>query len=294
MKMIVIGENLNIMSKKIREAFIQRDAEPIRSLARSLTEAGVDLIDVNLGPVRKGGAEIMKWVVEVVQEVSDVPLCLDTTNIEAMEAGLQACKGKALINSISARPERMEALLPFAKRYGAGFIGLTLGTEGIPYDASERGLLAAQLIAESAMYGVDEKDVWIDPIVLPINTQQMQVQGCTEFVMILPDLAPHGKSTCGLSNISNGVPDSLRRIVNRTYLIMLKRHGMYSVIADGFDKELQAIAKDTMPWIEAIVHKVMDRKEIDVSDLSKKELDYVKTTKILLGDSVYTDLWLEI
>lgn len=291
--MIIIGENLNIMSKKIWAAFKHKDAQPIRDIALAQTEAGVDFIDVNLGPLRKGGAELMEWVVGLVREVSDLPLCLDTTNIEAIEAGLQACEGKALINSISARPDRMGALLPLAKKYGAGFIGLTLGEEGIPHDANERGLLAAHIFSESAMYGIDEKDIWIDPIALPVNSQQIQIQGCTEFVMMLSELTSQAKSTCGLSNVSNGIPGSLRGIVNRTYLIMLKRYGIYSVIADAFDKELHAIAKDSMPLIEALVHRVMDHEMVDVSSLSTEELGYVKTTKVLLGESLYTDLWLD-
>ena len=95
--------------------------------------------------------------------------------------------------------------------------------------------------------------MWIDPIVLPINTQQIQVQGCTEFVTMLSDLAPTGKSTCGLSNISNGAPDHLRGILNRTYMIFLKRYGMYSVIADAFDKELHDNSQGQRPDLEALV-----------------------------------------
>ncbi|MCX8022895.1 MAG: dihydropteroate synthase [Syntrophorhabdaceae bacterium] len=292
--MLLIGENLNVISKKIGEALKQRDPEPIREMAIKEAKAGMDLIDINLGPARKEGPDLMEWVVNIVQEVVDIPLCLDTTNIEAMEAGLKAYKGKALINSISARPERIEALMPMAKKYNASFIALTLGVEGIPRDANERGLLAAQLIAEAANYGLSEEDMWIDPIVLPINTQQIQVQGCTEFVMMLPEIAPNSKSTCGLSNISNGAPGHLRGILNRTYLIMLKRYGMYSAIVDAFDEELYAIAKGKMPEIENLVYKVMDGEDISYEGLSKKEIDYVKTAKVLLGQTLYSDSWLEL
>src|SRR5512147_50016 len=115
--MLIIGENLNVISKKIGQALKDRDPGPIREMAEAQTRAGVDLIDINLGPARKAGAELMEWVVKTVQEVTDVPLSLDTSNVEAMEAGLRASKKKALINSISARPERMEALMPLAKKY---------------------------------------------------------------------------------------------------------------------------------------------------------------------------------
>jgi 5-methyltetrahydrofolate corrinoid/iron sulfur protein methyltransferase len=292
--MLLIGENLNVMSKKLGEAFLARDPDPIRKMVEAEVRAGMDMIDVNIGPARKAGPEFMEWIVRTIQEVSDIPLSLDTTNIEAMEAGLRACKGKALINSISARPERMAGLMPLAKRYNASFIGLTLSAEGIPRDANERGLFAAEIIAEAAEYGILEEDIWLDPIVLPINSQQVQIQGCTEFVMMLADLAPNCKSTCGLSNVSNGMPTHLRGIMNRTYLIMIKRYGMYSAIVDAFDNELYSIAKDKRPELEALVHRIMDGESVDQAALSSEEAQYVKTARVLLGQTLYSDSWLEI
>jgi len=292
--MLLIGENLNIMSKRLGDSFLARDPGPVRKMAEAEAKAGMDMIDVNIGPARKAGPEFMEWIVKTIQEVSDIPLSLDTTNIEAMEAGLKACKGKALINSISARPERMAGLMPLAKKYSASFIGLTLGTEGIPRDVNERGLFAAEIIAEAAEYGILEEDIWLDPIVLPINSQQAQIQGCTEFVMMLSDLAPDCKSTCGLSNVSNGMPGHLRGIMNRTYLIMIKRYGMYSAIVDAFDSELKAIAKGERPELEALVHRVMDGEPVDAPALSDEEAQYVKTARVLLGQTLYSDSWLEI
>jgi len=292
--MLIIGENLNVINKRIGQAFKDRDPVPIREMAEAQAKAGVDLIDINLGPARKAGAELMEWVVNTVQEVTDTTLSLDTSNVEAIEAGLKLAKRKPLINSISARPERIEALMPLAKKYNAAFIALTLGLEGIPRDANERGLLAAEHLAKAAEYGLAEEDMWIDPIVLPINTQQIQVQGCTEFVTMLGDLAPTGKSTCGLSNISNGAPDHLRGILNRTYMIFLKRYGMYSAIADAFDKELHAIAKDQRKELEQLVYKVMDGEAVDMGGLSKEETEYVKTARVLMGQTLYSDSWLEL
>ncbi len=292
--MFLIGENLNVMSKKLADAFLLRDPDPVRKMAEAEVKAGMDMIDVNIGPARKAGPEFMEWIVKTVQEVSDIPLSLDTTNIEAMEAGLRVCKRKPLINSISARPERMAGLMPIAKRYNASFIGLTLSAEGIPRDANERGLFAAEIIAEAAEYGILEEDIWLDPIVLPINSQQVQIQGCTEFVAMLADLAPLCKSTCGLSNVSNGMPTHLRGIMNRTYLIMIKRYGMYSAIVDAFDNELYDIAKDKRPELEALVHRVMDGGSVDLSKVSEEEAKYVKTARVLLGQTLYSDSWLEI
>ena len=293
MSVKVIGENLNIMSGKVRDALRRKDGDVIAGIAAAEAEAGVDFIDINLGPAAKEGAELMEWAVKAVRTVSDLPLCLDTTNIAAMEAGLRACGGEALINSISVRPERMSALLGLAREYGVGFIGLTLGEDGIPHDADERGLLAARLLAEAAKYGIDDGDVWLDPLALPVNTQQLQIKGCTEFVSMVSQISSDLKSTCGLSNVSNGAPAGLRGILNRTYLIMLKRYGIYSVIADAFDRELLAIASDERPEVEALVHRVMDGEEIEGATLSLQEIDYVKTARVLCQESVYSDLWLQ-
>jgi 5-methyltetrahydrofolate corrinoid/iron sulfur protein methyltransferase len=298
--MILIGENLNVMVKRVGAAMRERDAKTIQEVAVAEAEAGVDYIDINLGPARKAGDELMEWIVKTVQEVVDIPLYLDTTNEVAIEAGLkvyQNKKGKAVINSIMARPERMEAELPLAQKYDAGFVALLWGPEGMPRDASERGSLAAELMAKAAEYGVPNEDVWIDPIATPISAQQDQVKSLLEFMMMFQDLqemAPGLKSTCGLSNVSNGAPEHLRPVLNQTYLMMTEKYGMQSAIVDAFDEDLKSFARGERKEIRQLVHRIMDGDELDVASLSKEEADYVKTTKVLLGHSLYSDSWLEI
>jgi 5-methyltetrahydrofolate corrinoid/iron sulfur protein methyltransferase len=298
--MILIGENLNVMVKKIGTAMKERDAKTIQELAVAEAEAGVDYIDINLGPARKAGDELMEWIVKTVQEVVDVPLYLDTTNEVAIEAGLKAYKnkkGKAVINSIMARPERMAAELPLAQKYDAGFVALLWGPEGMPRDASERGSLAAELMAKAAEHGIPNEDVWIDPIVTPVSSQQDQVKSLLEFMMMFEDLqemAPGLKSTCGLSNVSNGAPAHLRPILNQTYLIMTEKYGMKSAIVDAFDEDLKGFARGEREDIRKLIHRVLDGDELDLASLSKEEADYVKTAKVLLGYSLYSDSWLEI
>ncbi len=140
--MILIGENINIMSQTIGPAMRGRISQPIQELARAETD--VDYLDINIGPARKAGDELMSWVVRIVQEVTDKPLSLDTTNTVTMEAGLKEHKGKALINSIS--PARIEEGLPLVTKYNASMIGLLWGKEGMPRDANERCVLAVDLI----------------------------------------------------------------------------------------------------------------------------------------------------
>jgi len=290
--MILIGENINIMSQTIGPALRARDAKPIQELAKAETEAGIDYLDLNIGPARRAGDELMEWVVKTVQEVTDLPLSLDTTNPVAMEAGLKVHKGKALMNSVS--PARFAEELPMAKKYNADMIGLLWGMEGMPRDAAERGITAVDLIYNANEMGIPNEDIWIDPIASPVSVEINQVKACVEFMSMLGDIAPGCKSTVGLSNISNGTPTDLRPPLNRTYLIMLMRYGLYSAIVDAFDTELMSIARGEKPELVELVHRVMDGEQPDLSSLGEEEVEYVKTVRVLTGESLYSHSWLEI
>jgi 5-methyltetrahydrofolate corrinoid/iron sulfur protein methyltransferase len=300
--MLLIGENLNVMVKKIGTAMKDKDPKPIQELAIAEAEAGVDYIDINLGPARKGGGELMEWVVNIVQEVVDTPLYLDTINAEAIAAGLkvyQNKKGKAVINSIMARPESMDVKLPIAQKYDAGFVALLWGPSGLPRDAEERGVLAAELMQKAMEFGIAGEDIWMDPIVTPITSPQSQVQvpSCVEFMKMFKDLqevCPGMRSTCGLSNVSNGAPNPLRPILNQTYLLMLERYNMASAIVDAFDEDLKRFARGGQDQLKKLVYRAMDGEEIDLKSLGKEEGNYVKTTKVLMGKILYSDSWLEL
>ena len=293
--MLLIGESLNVISTKIGRAFKERDPLPIQEEARKQKELGMDFIDINLGPARKGGPELMEWVVKTVQEVvDDVPLALDTSNIEAIEAGLAVCKGRPLINSIMCRPARYEKMLPLVTKYKARMIALLWGPHGMPRDEHERAELAVELVYAANEAGIANEDIFVDGIVTPVNVQQDQVYSLLQFMPMVQDLGEGLKSTCGLSNVSNGSPDHLRPILNRTYMVMLEKCGMYSAIADAYDKDLVAIAKGKRSDIVEIVGKVMDEETVDMAPLSKELQDYVKTTRILLKKALYSDSWLEL
>ena len=293
--MLLIGESLNVISRKIGRAFKEKDPLPIQEEAKKQKDLGMDFIDINLGPARKGGPELMEWVVKTVQEVvDDIPLVLDTSNIEAIEAGLAVCKGKALINSIMCRSERYEKMLPLCAKYNAAMIALLWGPHGMPRDENERAELAVELVYAANEAGIANEDIYVDGIVTPVNVQQDQVYSLLEFMPMLKDLGEGLKSTCGLSNVSNGPPDHLRPILNRTYMVMLEKNGMYSAIADAYDKDLVDIAKGKRPDIVEIIGKVMEEETLDMSSISKEQQDYVKTTRILLKKSLYSDSWLEL
>ena len=294
--MLLIGENLNVISRVIGKAFKEKDPGPLVEEARKQKEKGMDWIDINLGPARKGGPELMQFVVKTVQEEigETPPLCLDTSNIEAMEAGLEVHKGKAIINSIMCRAERYEKMIPLAAKYNAGMIALMWGPEGLPRDENERAALAVELIYAANEAGVPNEDIFVDGVVTPVNIQQQQCVSLLAFQEMLQDIAPGIKSTCGLSNISNGPPDHLRPILNQTYMVMLERKGMYSCIADAYDDKLISIARGERADVVEAIHKVMDGEQIDMGSLSKEMQDYVKTARVILGHTLFSDSWLEI
>jgi len=294
--MLLIGENLNVINREIGKAFREKDPGPIAAEAKRQMEKKMDWIDINLGPAKKGGPELMEFVVKTVQEeIGDtIPLCLDTSNIEAMEAGLAVHKGKAIINSIMCRPERYEKMIPLAVKYQANMIALMWGPEGLPRDENERGALAAELLYAANEAGIPNEDIFVDGIVTPVNIQQPQLMSLLAFQEMLQDMFPGVKSTCGLSNISNGPPEHLRSILNTTYMVMLERKGMYSCIADAYDDALIAVARGERADIVELIHKIMDGDDPDTGSLSKELQDYAKTAKVILGHSLYSDSWLDL
>ncbi len=293
--MLLIGESLNVISKKIGRAYKERDPKPIQEEALFQRQKGMDYIDINLGPAKKDGQELMPWVVQAVQEVvDDVPLALDTSNIDAIEAAIKVCKLPPLINSIMCRPERYERMIPIAAEHNCDFIALLWGPEGLPRDENERAALCVELLYAANEAGIPNEKIWVDGIVTPVNIQQPQLISLMEFQGMLQDIAPGAKSTCGLSNISNGPPEHLRPILNQTYMVMLERYGMYSVIADPLDDGLIAIAKGQRQDIVDVIHATMDGNAPALDGLSKEIQDYIKTVNVILGKTLYSDSWLEI
>jgi len=289
--MILVGENLNIMSQTLGPALRERNPGPIQEMAKAETD--IDYIDLNIGPARKRGDELMEWVVKTVQAVTDKPLSLDTTNPVALEAGLKVCQRKVLINSISLA--RMDEEVPLAKKYNAEMIGLLWGREGMPRDAAERGVIAVELMYKANEMGIPNENIWFDPIATPVvNIESNQSKPCLEFMSMLQDIAPGCKSIVGLSNVSNGAPVHLRPYLNRTYLMMLMKYGLYSAIVDAFDAELISIARGQKPELVNLVHRVMDGEKPDMASLGKEEAKYAKTVGVFTGENLYSHSWLDV
>jgi len=235
--MLVIGELINGMYKNVGNAIKSKDRKVIQDIAKRQVEAGANMLDVNTGPASSDPKEAIKWLVDSIQEVVDVPLALDSTKADVIEEGLKLVKRKALINSANADDEKLNTLVPMAKKHNAQLIALTMDKKGIPRDRNERSELALKIVSGCMEQGFPIEDLYIDPVVLPINVTQPQgievLESIKEF-KFLSDPAP--KTVVGLSNISQGTKS--RSLINRTYLVMAIGFGLSGAIVDPLDKEL--------------------------------------------------------
>jgi len=233
--MLIIGEKISIIARRVREAMMKKDKGPIQDIAIVQWKSGAGMIDANIGPAEDGGEDLMQWMVTTIQEVVPLPVCLDTTNYSAIEAGLKVHNnqwGRPLINSTSNDPERF-AMLELAAKYHSQIIGLTVGKGGLPADAEERAAIAAEIMARAAEYGLPLEDLFLDPLVLQIATSQDHALKVIKAVKMFQELNdPPMKTVVGLSNVSNGCPKQLRPILNNYYLSLLMYEGLTAAIAD--------------------------------------------------------------
>ena len=296
MKVAAIAESINIMGKRSGTAMKERNPGPVQEMAKEESAAGASYLDLNIGPARKDGIELMPWIVQTVEAASSVPLCLDTTNTDAMAAGFKVVKNReaAIMNSISAQPERMEKLIPVAAEAGCNVIALLWGPDGMPRDSNERAAMAVDLMMALAEAGIPNEKMLFDPIGTPITLGADQIASGLEFMSMLQEIAPGAGSTVGLSNVSNGVAEHLRKYLDRTYLIMLMKYGITTAIVNSYDTELMAICKGERQNLVDMVHGMMDGNDPDPSGLTGTALEHYKTYKVLSGQNVFSESWLTL
>jgi 5-methyltetrahydrofolate corrinoid/iron sulfur protein methyltransferase len=305
--MYIIGENIHIISEKVKEALTNRDREFFMDLAVKQVEAGAKAVDINLGPRKKDWADVFPWIVETVETVVDVPLSIDTTNVDGMEAALKTIKkNQPILNSTSAEPERLEKIPLLAKKYGAKVIALTMRSEGIPVEADARVNIAVEaLIPRMMEIDFPMQDLIIDPLVLTCSGCQQYCPHLIETVRTLQyawDPAP--QISVGLSNVSNAVPNENRPLINRVYLAMLMGVGLQMMIANPFDEKQNNVikwieTKDTSNPLARVYNKIADRiaasEEPQYEDFDMSDPDQAaiwKTTQILLNKVIYADSYL--
>ncbi|NLE76397.1 MAG: dihydropteroate synthase [Chloroflexi bacterium] len=244
--MLIIGENIHIIAPRVKNAIQDRDTAALQQMALEQWEAGARVIDLNIGPQKKQGVEVMEWAVDAVQAVlPDAVLSLDTTNAAAIEAGLKRSKNRCFINSTSAEDERLATLAPLAAKYNANIIALTMTKGGIPVSAEQRVSIALEiLIPRLTEAGVPMENIYLDPLVLTVAGCQEYVPECIEAVRFLKFSAdPPPNTVVGLSNVSNSVSAENRSLINRTYLVMLLAAGLDAAIADPLDRKQNEVIR---------------------------------------------------
>jgi cobalamin-dependent methionine synthase I len=306
--MYIIGENIHILSDKVKAALQERDREFFMELAVKQVEAGAQAVDLNLGPRKKDGEEVFPWMVDTVQAVVDVPLSFDSTNIVGIEAGLKKItKAQPIINSVSAEPERLEKVPLVAKKYNAKLVALTMGQSGIPVSADERVNIAVEkLIPRMVEIDYPVENLIIDPLVLTVSGCQEYCPECVEAVRTLPFAwNPSPQISVGLSNVSNAVPREGRPLINRVYCAMLMGAGLQMMIADPLDEQLKEVirvieTRDESTPVGRLYLKIhdhvaaMEHPAIEDVDMSDPEQAAIwKTIQILLNKVIYADSYLQ-
>ncbi|MBN1639675.1 MAG: dihydropteroate synthase [Anaerolineae bacterium] len=305
--MYIIAENIQILAQRVKQAIAERDSAFFRDMVARLDEAGANAIDLNIGPSRKAGHEILPWLVKEAEKVTDLPLCFDTTNLNAIEAACETVtKAQPIINSTDCTAERLATVPALAKKYGARLVGLTKGEGMIPVSADERLMLALEtLIPHMVEMDFPITDLIIDPLVLTVSGCQ---EYCPEMIEAVRALKfawePPPLTNGGLSNVSNAVPREMRPLLDRVYMVMLMGAGIDMVIANPLDSDLLEFIRvveerDESTPLNRLLLTLHDRiagmehlqsEDVDMSD--PEQAAVWKTVQVLLNNVIYTDAYL--
>jgi len=238
--MIIIGEKINGTRKAVGAAIREKDAEFIKKLAQDQVAAGSTYLDVNAGTAPEREPDDIAWLVNTIQEVTDIPLCLDSANPKALKAGLELVKITPIINSVSGEKQRIEGVLPLALEYKTGLILLALDdTVGIPATSDGRMAIVDRLVGLAKDGGLAEDQLFVDPLVTAISTGDKNALITYDSIAAVHAKYPEAHITCGLSNISFGMP--LRSLINQTFMSMCIQVGLDSAIIDPNDRNLKAV-----------------------------------------------------
>ena len=308
--MKLISENLHIISKSTKEAVLNKDELYIRKLLKRQIETNPDWIDLNIGPAKGAFAGTMKWLVDIAQSMTDIPLSLDSTNADEIEVGLSLAKSSAnwLINSTNADEQRLDRVTDIVSQYNCNLIALTMNSElGIPKESDKRLELAFEITSMTEAKGIPNEKLYFDPLILPVCVDQTQsTEALNTLRMLKESFDPQVMTTIGLSNVSNGCPKELRPLINRVFMVMAMGCGLDSAIVDSFDSELLRVNKiiETQK-IETsydrlyldIYNMMQNFDELDSVNYDKSDVEQVKifkTAEILLNKKVYSNSYLDI
>jgi 5-methyltetrahydrofolate--homocysteine methyltransferase len=231
----IIGERINPTGRKAFALELRAgNLDQVIEDADAQIAMGADMLDVNAGIPLVDEAELLAQMIHLIQEHSDFPLCIDSSVIEALEAGLDAYEGKALVNSVTGEDDRLEAILPIVAKHGAAVIGLANDETGIPETAEQRLIIARKIVSVAGDHGIPPEDVLIDPLAMPVGADPSVVRITLQAIQMIRDEL--GVNMClGASNVSFGLPE--RHTLNASFLAMASAHGLTSAIMNSLSEE---------------------------------------------------------
>ena len=303
--MILIGENIHIISKIVRQALEDKNENFVKNLAKIMQNC--DAIDLNVGPAKGKLDKIFDWLVPLVNEYN---LSFDSTNTEAIKSGLKLAgeSEKCFINSTSADDEKLETLTDLSLEYNCNLIALALSKEtGIPKDADGRMELIFKIYEKCMEKGIGSDKIFFDPLILPLNVDQSQANEVINTIrMVKESFEPKVNTVVGLSNISNGMPSELRPLVNRVFAVMLFGAGLDAAIIDAKDKELVRILRtlecnnpqnDYDKLYINIANMVQCFGDVDDIGYDKNDpvqANIIKTVKILADKEIFSNSYTQL
>lgn len=304
--MILIGENIHVISKSVQNALIERDENFISELLR--VQNNMDYIDLNVGPAKNKLEGIFSWLCEIVKKESDKGISFDTTNSFEMESGLRAFGGKSFINSTSKDELRLDKMTDLALEFDSNLIALTLSKEtGIPKTSDGRLEIAFEIYEKCLEKGIENEKLFFDPLILPVCVEQSQaLEAINTIKMIKESFDPPVKTVVGLSNISNGCPKEIRPLINRVFGCLAFGAGLDAAIIDAKDLELvhmfrmfesqspQSSIDELYINLAEIIRNFGDIEDVKFDKDSKEQSKIVKTARILLNCEIYSHSFTQI
>lgn len=306
--MLLIGENIHVISKTVQNALLSRDEKFVLDLIKK--QRHMDYIDLNVGPAKNAMEGVLPWLCDLVESNTTLKISFDTTNADEMRRGVEKSKNPhdCLLNSTSADEARLEKLTDLAAEFGSNIIALTMNKEiGIPKTADERLELAFQVFEKCQEKGIENERIFFDPLILPISVDQLQAtEALNTIQMIKQSFDPQTMTTIGLSNISNGSPNEIRPLLNRVFAVLAYGAGLDSAIVDSFDTELISTVKmlnsqnssskldELYINLSNMIRDFSEIEEISFDDNDPKQIEVVKTARVLLNKEVYTHSFRQI
>lgn len=306
--MKLIGENIHVISKSVREALIKRDKNFVISMIEK--QKNMNAIDLNVGPAKGELVGILPWLTELVNSNGAKTISFDTSNAEEMRKGLEVCRNpeKAFINSATDNIERLENMTDLASEFGSNLIALTLSADnGIPNTADAKMEVALDMYETCMMKGISNERIYFDPLVLPVNVAQNQALETLNTIKILKEsFEPQCNTIIGLSNVSNGSPKELRPLINKVFLTLAYGAGLDCAIVDATDIDIQNLIKmldSSSPKTSAdkllldltsVTRDFVELDDIDYNKSDKNSVSIYKTAKIILNKEIYSHSFTQV